>query len=217
MIYLIGGPPRCGKTTVAKRLANLLRCSMISGDWLEGIASRYVGRDIKPQLFPKNRVRRETNYSNDQMYSQYSAEEIVALYRQQAATTGAAIGELARRAASSNTDFIIEGFQVEPRLMQKLRDQLGSEVVRPLLLLRDDYDGALEDCRACRAENDWFRDKTASLATHQWIIHMITFYGTELYNDAAELGIPAHFMDGGFWEHVDAAVDLLQGIVRDEE
>ncbi len=35
MIYLIGGPPRCGKTTLAKEMSKKLEIPWISSDALE--------------------------------------------------------------------------------------------------------------------------------------------------------------------------------------
>lgn len=40
MIYLIGGPPKCGKTTLAKQLAKKLGIQWVATDTLE-----VIGRD----------------------------------------------------------------------------------------------------------------------------------------------------------------------------
>ncbi|MFA6503887.1 MAG: AAA family ATPase [Patescibacteria group bacterium] len=44
MIYLIGGPPRSGKTTLAKFASKKLGIPWISCDTLEVIAGAYMGK-----------------------------------------------------------------------------------------------------------------------------------------------------------------------------
>lgn len=44
MIYLVGGPPRCGKTTAARRLAERLCCSRLPVDYLTTALMGYRGR-----------------------------------------------------------------------------------------------------------------------------------------------------------------------------
>jgi cytidylate kinase len=58
MIYLIGGAPRCGKTTIAKKLSKKLLISWISADTIESmIATNTSSRDII-KLFPKSIIRK---------------------------------------------------------------------------------------------------------------------------------------------------------------
>src|ERR1035437_6250622 len=42
MIFLIAGPPRSGKTTLAKKLAGRFRCPAISADWLRSVILPYL-------------------------------------------------------------------------------------------------------------------------------------------------------------------------------
>ena len=81
MIYLIGGPPRCGKTILARRLAGLVGCPWLQTDYLETAFSSYfppgeydlqrlaLGPDV-----PRGR-------RNDALYATSSAAEIIAHYR----------------------------------------------------------------------------------------------------------------------------------------
>ncbi|OGF22453.1 hypothetical protein A2Y83_04145 [Candidatus Falkowbacteria bacterium RBG_13_39_14] len=45
MIYLIGGPPRCGKTTLAKEMSKKLRIPWVSTDALEVVTRAYVDKE----------------------------------------------------------------------------------------------------------------------------------------------------------------------------
>ena len=45
MIYLIGGPPKCGKTTLAKKLAGKYQIPWISADTLQNIVWAYTPKE----------------------------------------------------------------------------------------------------------------------------------------------------------------------------
>lgn len=97
MIYLIGGPPRCGKTTVAKLLSKKLDIPWISTHTLESIVSvtlkQAYGAEDKgiTEAFPKDEIRKATEHSNDRMYTEYTPEEIAQAYIKQAGATSEAI------------------------------------------------------------------------------------------------------------------------------
>ena len=46
MIYLIGGPPKCGKTTLAKKMAKKLHIQWIAADTLQVVARKYIARYV---------------------------------------------------------------------------------------------------------------------------------------------------------------------------
>lgn len=58
MKYLIGGPPRCGKTTLAKELSSRLGVSWISTDMIDNM--------LKPYLSAGGRV--TDLFGNEQRY-----------------------------------------------------------------------------------------------------------------------------------------------------
>jgi adenylate kinase family enzyme len=64
MIYLIGGSPRSGKTTVAKKLAAVLGISWISADTLQGLAKHFTPLSEHTKKFPINALRKNTKNSN---------------------------------------------------------------------------------------------------------------------------------------------------------
>jgi len=56
-IILIGGPPRCGKTTLAKRVSHELGIPWISTDAFDDIVKEYVPAEERDKLFPKTVLR----------------------------------------------------------------------------------------------------------------------------------------------------------------
>lgn len=93
MIYLIGGPPKCGKTTLAKKLAQEHGISWISADTLQNIAWAYTPKEKHSALFPHSYLRGE---SNDDLYSEHSPQQIIENYIAQGETTYDAISMMPR-------------------------------------------------------------------------------------------------------------------------
>ena len=52
MIYLIGGSPRCGKTTVAKKLAMKSHIPWFPADYLASAVSQYISEGERADKFP---------------------------------------------------------------------------------------------------------------------------------------------------------------------
>ncbi len=86
MLYLIGGPPRVGKTTVAEALARRTSFPYFSLDHVTSVISPYIPEPDYPSRLPLRVAREETGYSNDVFYARYSAEEAVGFYLRQAET-----------------------------------------------------------------------------------------------------------------------------------
>jgi cytidylate kinase len=68
MIYLIGGPPKCGKTTLAKRLSKSKGIPWVSTDTLQCVIKPYMNKKDFSKIFPTNYQRGK---NNDEKYSEY--------------------------------------------------------------------------------------------------------------------------------------------------
>src|SRR5438067_9292419 len=122
VIYLIGGPPRCGKTTLARRLASTVHCPLIQTDYLEAAISCYLPdsdydglehqQDPEPEATAANR--------NDIVYATYSAAQCIAYDRARAQRTWPGVQALIENALSDGEDLILEGFHVDPMLVDQV-------------------------------------------------------------------------------------------------
>jgi adenylate kinase family enzyme len=83
-VFLIGGPPKCGKTTLAKKLSTKLNIPWISVDSLQNIIFEYSDENFRLERFPHKNMKGK---SNDETYSLNSVENIVKAYIEQGKTT----------------------------------------------------------------------------------------------------------------------------------
>jgi 2-phosphoglycerate kinase len=206
-IILIGGTPRCGKTTLAQKLSKELGIPWISTDALESIAHGYVPEDKVNTLFPKAVLRKETNLSNDEMYDTYSVEEIVDSYIKQADTTSRAIEILVEYAIKDDWDYIIEGYHVTPKLIAILSKD--NPEVSSIILVNSNSNESIERSINSDAKSDWLRDNTKNEATYTKIGEMIDLYSKKLSEDGKSLNIEVVDMGEDFQENFDNTFDSL--------
>ncbi len=216
MIYLIGGPPRCGKTTVARRLAAATGSAWVQADWLEQGFSAYVPPgehtpaahwlDVPPDV-PRATL-------NDVRYAQYPAETIVAFYRAMAARAWPGLRAIVEYALFDEEDFIIEGYQIDPRDVRRFLDAGGDSApanVQAVFLYRADERDILANIKRGGHKNDWVLTKTRREETFARIARTIARYGAVVRADAERAGFPAFNMDGDF---EDRAARVIARLLR---
>jgi 2-phosphoglycerate kinase len=196
MIFLIGGAPRCGKTSLAIALSDRLHVPWVPTDYLAAGFARYHRRG--GQLSPGE--------SNDVRYSSHSTAEIVASYRRRARAARRGLLAFVEYALSEERDFVLEGFHCEPTLMAEV-ERLGPS--RAVVLCRDDPEDALQALRASSDPNDWAVRYTRESETYRGIAAMIAAYSGILREEARRWRIPVMSMAGGLGPGLEYALDVL--------
>lgn len=80
MLFLVGGPPRCGKTTLSGALAKKLQIPYFPIDHIASVIPPYIAPERQDESFPLRALRQQVNNDNDRFFETYSPEEIVAVY-----------------------------------------------------------------------------------------------------------------------------------------
>jgi len=197
-LMLIGGVPRTGKTTLAKKIAADLGISWMSTDTLESIAHSYTPEEQKDIKFPKSVMRRNTNRSNDEFYATYSISEIIDAYEKQAETVSAAIEALAEYADKEGWGYVIEGYHVTPALLTKLR--AADITFTSVILVNTDPAQAIERSRQSDVTSDWVRDNTQNVETYAKIAEGIQEHSQRLIETSKEYDVACVDMSEDFEE-----------------
>ena len=187
MIYLIGGPPKCGKTTFAKALSQELGIPWISADTLQTIGRAYSLKKDDIKKYPHAAIRKG-NRNNDVFYQKNSAKKIVAAYIKQAKATGLAIDMTAICEITDGNNYIIEGFQVEPVLAAKLCKKYGQQKFTCLFLTKKDSKCFVQDFKKSTTPNDWILTNTRKEETLERIAKMIQTYSLYFDIEAKKYG-----------------------------
>ena len=203
MIYLIGGPPRSGKTTLAKKLAARLRVGWVSADILESVVREYTPKKDYRKLFPKNALREKTHWNNDEMYGMFSHKEIAHAYIQQGKVSRKAVEVFVKDCVNEAHDFVIEGHQLHPKLVAELIRKFPKEI-RGVFLIKRDEQLIVNGFHKNKAKWDWVLQKTNKKETFPKIAKMLSFFGTWIEKEAQKYQLPVYCVDNNFLKAITA-------------
>lgn len=208
MIYLIGGPPKCGKTTLAKKLSKSLGIPWVSTDTLENVIKPYLNKKDLREKFPSSALRCK---SNDEKYSKYSANEIILAYRKQAKTVSKAIDMFMLCEMKDGNSVIMEGYHIEPALVKKLQMKYGAKNIRGIFLVKTDTKKFISNIGESSTPNDWIISRTHKKETFQKIADMIIKYGIIFRQEAKKYKFTVLNMDDNFNEKINEGIIYFKG------
>jgi 2-phosphoglycerate kinase len=208
MIYVIGGPPRTGKTILAAALAQRTSCPYFSIDHIAQVIVPYIPEQDYAVRLPLRVARQETHYSNDWFYEKYSPEQSVNLYLRQAETYWPGVENFINYALEDDHDLIIEGWQILPNRLRRViaPDTRAARIV--FLYKRSEFEIAA-GLRSHVAKNDWVIKNTEREDTFDAIAKMIGLFGVVIEREAASSDFRAVNTDREFETTIEQALEFL--------
>lgn len=206
MIYLIGGPPRCGKTTLAEALAKRTSLPYFTLDHVTSVIAPYIPERERAARLPLRVAREETDFSNDLFYARYSAGRAVGLYLREAETFWPGVENFIRYAARDEHDLILEGWQILPRLLSAALTPEGRGGVRAVFLYKLDVGKIASGLRSGNARHDWVVNNTRDESTFQAVAEMISLFGGHIEQEAKACGFPLVNTESDFGRTIDEAL-----------
>lgn len=155
-------------------------------------------------------IARKIYKNNDDFYNKYSAKEIVELYTAQAKTCYDAIDMFLVCEITDGNDYIIEGYQVEPKLVIKLQKQYGKQNIRGIFLGRNDVENLVGDFKKSTTPNDWILAKTKDAKTYSKIAEMIVKYGKYFEFQAIKFGFKVFKINDDFESKLNEIENYLK-------
>ncbi len=208
MIYLIGGPPRCGKTTFAKTMSKKLGMPWISTDMLEVVSGEYMTQSQWNTSHPYSFLRRKYR-TNDAFYATLSPQEVVNVLRRQAKATAPAIEMAAICAINDGHDYIIEGYHIEPNVAAKLTKKYGKKNITAVFLTKGDSIAFARDVTKSTTLNDWLLVGTKKEETFLRVGKMVSLSSKNFEKEAEKYGFVVYRMDEDFQGQLLKAIDDL--------
>ena len=209
MLYLIGGPPRCGKTTLSAALAKKLQIPYFSIDHIASVIPPYIPSERQDESFPLRALRQKVNNDNDRFFATYSAEEIVAVYQRQAATVWPGVRNFIDYAIEDEHTLILEGWQLLPRFLAEIPFAERSDNLQIQYLYKTDVEDILSGFKANDPVNDWVLRHTKEEASFIRIAQMISCFGKTIERETSELQFEAVNMDCDFAKKISDLSDSM--------
>ncbi len=208
MIYLIGGPPRSGKTTLAKYMSKKLGIPWISCDTLESVSTSYMSAVQYKKTHPYSVLRDKTSRHNDRFYAMHSAKKIVSVLNRQAKATFPAIDAMTICEITDGNDYIIEGYHIEPRFVARLMKKYGAKNIRAIFLTKFDAEKFAQDVKKSTTPNDWLLVRTKKDETFLKVGKMVAEFSRVLDSEAKKYGFKSICMDQKFEQKLKEAVKI---------
>ena len=206
-IILIGGPQRCGKTTLARSVSKELNIPWISTSTLEAVIRRYTPVSQENELFPKSMLRKKADGGNDKMYATYTAEKIVESYLKQSETLSDAIRGFIKHVSQQDWDYILEGYHITPKLVTAIKEDGFN--VDSIILVNTNPNELINRSLSSKVTHDWVRDEIRDKHNYTKIGDMITLYSNTLTNEAKKHGVRVIDMGQDFQKNFKEVFESL--------
>lgn len=211
MIYLIGGPPRCGKTTVAKALSKKLKIPWISCDTLECIGGEYMTQKQWDKTHPYSKLRKKEK-STDMFYANHSAREVASVLKKEAVPVYPAIEMMALCEIKDGNDYIIEGYHILPSFVDKIMKKYGNKNFKAVFLTKFDAEKFAIDVHKSSTPNDWLLLSVKKKETFVKVGEMVSVYSRVFEKEAKKYGFEYISMDVNFEKQVQTVIKNFQKI-----
>jgi 2-phosphoglycerate kinase len=204
MLYLIGGAPRCGKTTLARQFAKTRCCSRVPADYLGTAFTNYIPATELQDRYPDWQTA-----TVDERYERYSTGEIIANYRTKAATTWPGLRGFLIYALYDQHEMVVEGYHLEPAFVHELCTSYPQLPISAVFLCRTQSDQLQADLQRSTDPQDWVLRSATKPGTFSRVATMVYQYSGFFQTEAKAYGFPVCVMDGPFDRCITRAVTML--------
>ena len=121
MIFLLGGPPRVGKSIISSEIRQKHAVSVVSTDTLGAVLENVLSPEAAPDLFVFGKFNENAMVERVKLIMKDPAE-LIDYVRKESYVVWKAVEAYIRRENNEGRDVLIEGVAVLPELMSQLED-----------------------------------------------------------------------------------------------
>ena len=121
MIYLLGGPPRIGKSIISKAITANHGINVVSTDSLGAVLESVLDPEVEPGLFVFNRFNEMTSVDRMDLMVENTAE-LVGYVIEEGCAVWKAVNPFVLRESEDGRDVVLEGVAILPELVSQLEN-----------------------------------------------------------------------------------------------
>ena len=151
MIFLLGGPPRVGKSIISSEIRQKHAVSVVSTDTLGAVLENVLSPDTAPDLFVFGKFN-EMPMAEQAKLIMADPTELIDYVRRESHIVWKAVEAFIRRENNEGRDALIEGVAVLPELMSQLED-----IPHRVVFIGNQGENHKENIKKSAEEHDWMR------------------------------------------------------------
>src|SRR5512139_3230315 len=154
MIFLLGGPPRVGKSVIASEIRQKYAVSVVSTDSLGAVLENVLSREAAPDLFVFDKFNRMSAVERIEVITKDPAE-LIDYVRKESHVVWKAVDAFIKRENDEGRDTLIEGVAILPELVSRLEN-----IAHRVLFIGNQGENHKENIKKSAEvnERDWMRD-----------------------------------------------------------
>ena len=154
MIFLIGGPPRVGKSIISSEIRQKRAVSVVSTDTLGAVLENVLSPEAAPDLFVFGKFHEMPIAERVKLIMKDPAE-LIGYVRKESYVIWKSVEAFIRRENNEGRDILIEGVAILPELMSQLED-----IPHRVVFIGNQGGNHKENIKKSAEENehDWMRD-----------------------------------------------------------
>jgi 2-phosphoglycerate kinase len=166
MIFLLGGPPRVGKSIIANGIRQKHAMNVVSTDTLGAVLENVLSPEAAPDLYIFNKFNKMPMAERVKLITKNPAE-LIDYVRKESHVVWKAVEAFIRRENNEGRDVLIEGVAVLPELASRLEN-----IPHRVVFIGNQGENHKENIKKSAEENehDWMRD-----VSDQYIIAFAMF------------------------------------------
>ena len=206
MIFLLGGPPRVGKSIIASKIRQKCAVSVVSTDTLGAVLENVLSPEAAPDLFVFGKFHEIPMAERVKLIVNDPAE-LIDYVRRESCVVWKAVEAFIRRENDEGRDILMEGVAILPELVRQLED-----IPHRVVFIGNQGENHKENLRKSAEENeyDWMRDVSDQyIGAFAMFVKRISVY---IEQEAKKYGFEYIEMDKELFENVTEEVMKSLGL-----
>jgi 2-phosphoglycerate kinase len=206
MIFLLGGPPKVGKSIIANEIRQKYAVSVVSTDTLGAVLENILDPESVPDLFVFNKFNKIPMAERVKLVTKDPAK-LIDYVRQESHVVWKAVDAFIKRENDEGRDVLIEGVAVLPELMRQLEN-----IPHRVVFIGNQGENHKGNIKKFAEENehDWIRDVSDQyISAFAMFVNRMSAY---IEQEAKKYGFEYIEMDKELFGNVTEAVMKSLGL-----